>query len=52
MLTVAQNAKLMSLDTANLDVAVSTRATKADADQALTDYNVDTKTNIKPSISV
>ena len=51
-LTVAQNTKLMSLDTDNLDVAVSTRATKADADQALVDYNVDTKTNVKPSIPV
>jgi hypothetical protein len=51
-LTVAQNAKLISLDTTNLDVAVSTRATKSDADQALVDYNVDTKTNVKPSISV
>ena len=51
-LTVAQNTKLMSLDTDNLDVAVSTRATKADVDQALVDYNVDTKTNVKPSIPV
>jgi len=51
-LTVAQNAKLNSLDTDNLDEAVSTRATKADVDQSLVDYNVDTKTNVKPSISV
>ena len=51
-LTVAQNTKLMSLDTDNLDAAVSTRATKADVDQALVDYNVDTKTNVKPSIPV
>ena len=51
-LTVAQNTKLMSLNTDNLDVAVSTRATKADADQALVDYDVDTKTNVKPSIPV
>jgi hypothetical protein len=51
-LTDLQNTKLMSLDTDNLDVAVSTRATKSDADQALIDYNVDTKTNVKPSISV
>ena len=51
-LTFAQNEKLNSLNTDNLDVAISTRATRADADQALTDYNVDTKTNIKPSISI
>ena len=51
-LTEVQNTKLMSLDTDNLDAAVSTRATKADADQALVDYNVDTKTNVKPSIPV
>ena len=51
-LTLAQNTKLMSLNTDNLDVAVSTRATKADADQALADYDVDTKTNVKPSIPV
>lgn len=51
-LTVAQNAKLNSLDTDNLDEPVSTRATKADVDQALVDYNVDTKTNVKPSIPV
>jgi hypothetical protein len=36
----------------NLDVAVSTRAVKADVDQALVDYNVDTKTNVKPSIGI
>ena len=51
-LTVAQNTKLMSLNTDNLDVAVSTRATKEDVDQSLADYDVDTKTNVKPSIPV
>ena len=32
--------------------AASREASKADVNQALIDYNVDTKTNVKPSIPV